>query len=163
GGEKVDVPPKVFIGAAADPFGEPREAAFGKVRGKIEAGADFIQTQGIFDVDAFDEWMQLVRKEWLHEKVFILAGIIPLKSAKMARFMVEKIHAVIPKRLIDRMEKAPNPKAEGLSIAVRTVKAVRKIEGVRGVHLMPIGWEECVPNLVKEAGLYPRPDPDLSG
>lgn len=163
GGDKVNVPPKVFIGAAADPFGEPREGAFGRVRAKIEAGADFVQTQGIFDVDAFEEWMQLVRKEWLHEKVFILAGIIPLKSAKMARFMVEKIHAVIPKRIIDRMEKAPNPKAEGLSIAVRTVKAVKKIDGVRGVHIMPIGWEESVPDLVREAGLFPRPEPIADG
>ena len=159
GGDTVQVPPRIFIGAAADPFRGSKEESFGKLRAKVTAGADFVQTQGVYDVDAFEEWMRLVRKEWLHEKVYILAGIIPLKSAKMAQFMVEKLGAVIPKRLMDRMEKAPNPKAEGLSIAVRTVKSIKKIEGVRGVHIMPVGWEDIVPDLVKEAGLYPRPEP----
>jgi len=159
GGDKVEQAPKVFIGAAADPFRGSKEESFGKLRGKVTAGADFVQTQGVYDVDAFEEWMRLVRKEWLHDKVYILAGVIPLKSAKMARFLVEKLGAVVPKHILDRMERAPNPKAEGVSIAVRTIKALKKIEGVRGVHIMPIGWEEIVPDLVKEAGLLPRPDP----
>jgi len=159
GGEKVEQAPKVFIGAAADPFRGSKEESFGKLRGKVTAGADFVQTQGVYDVDAFEEWMRLVRKEWLHEKVYILAGVIPLKSAKMAQFMVEKLGAVVPKHIMDRMEHAPNPKVEGVSIAVRTIKALKKIEGVRGVHLMPIGWEEFVPDVVKQAGLLPRPDP----
>src|SRR5256712_1397595 len=159
GGDAVETPPKVFIGAAADPFRGSKEESFGKLRAKVMAGADFVQTQGVYDVDAFEEWMRLVRKEWLHEKVYILAGVIPLKSAKMARFMVEKLGAVVPKHILDRMERAPNPKAEGVSIAVRTIKALKKIEGVRGVHIMPIGWEEIVPELVSEAGLLPRPDP----
>src|SRR5438876_6789245 len=159
GGDKVENAPKVFIGAAADPFRGSNEESFGKLRGKVMAGADFVQTQGVYDVDAFEEWMRLVRKEWLHDKVYILAGVIPLKSAKMARFMVEKLGAVVPKHIVNRMERAPNPKAEGVSIAVRTIKALEKIEGVRGVHLMPIGWEEVVPDLVQEAGLLPRPDP----
>lgn len=159
GGDTVDAPPKVFIGAAADPFRGSKEESFSKLRAKVTAGADFVQTQGVFDVDAFEEWMRLVRKEWLHEKVYILGGVIPLKSPKIARFMVETLGTVIPRHILDRMEKAPNPKAEGLSIAVRTVKAMKKIEGVCGVHIMPIGWEEVVPDLVKEAGLYPRPQP----
>src|SRR5207245_1654584 len=159
GGDKVEQAPKVFIGAAADPFRGSKEESFGKLRGKVTAGADFVQTQGVYDVDAFEEWMRLVRKEWLHENVYILAGVIPLKSAKMAQFMVEKLGAVVPKHILDRMERAPNPKAEGVSIAVRTIKALKKIEGVRGVHLMPIGWEEVVPDVVKQAGLLPRPDP----
>ncbi|TMA01045.1 MAG: hypothetical protein E6J97_03295 [Methanobacteriota archaeon] len=101
------------------------------------------------------------RVKTLHPKIFagILAPRIPLKSAKMARFMVEKLGAVVPKHILDRMDRAPNPKAEGVSIAVRTIKALKKIEGVRGVHIMPIGWEEIVPDLVREAGLLPRPDP----
>jgi len=156
GGEKVDQPPKIFIGAAADPFRGSKEESFGKLRGKVLAGADFVQTQAVYDVDAFEEWMRLVRKEWLHEKAYILAGVCPLKSAKMARFMTEKLGAVVPKHILERMEKAPNPRAEGISIAVRTIKALKKIEGVRGVHIMPIGWEEIVPELVKEAGLSPR-------
>src|SRR2546428_3010934 len=159
GGDAVETPPKVFIGAAADPFRGSKEESFGKLRAKVMAGADFVQTQGVYDVDAFEEWMRLVRKEWLHEKVYILAGVIPLKSAKMARFMVEKLGAVVPKHILDRMERAPNPKAEGVSIAVRTIKALKKIEGVRGVHLMPIGREEVVPDIVTQAGLLPRPDP----
>src|SRR5207247_1890461 len=97
GGDKVEQAPKVFIGAAADPFRGSKEESFGKLRGKVTAGADFVQTQGVYDVDAFEEWMRLVRKEWLHDKVYILAGVIPLKSAKMARFMVEKLGAVVPK------------------------------------------------------------------
>jgi len=159
GGDKVEHPPKVFIGAAADPFRGTKEESFEKLRGKVTAGADFIQTQAVYDVDAFEEWMRLVRKEWLHTHVHILAGIIPLHSARMAKFMVEKIGVVIPKHIMDRMEKAPNPKAEGISIALRTIKAMRKIEGVRGVHIMPITWDEVVPELVKEAGLHPRPTP----
>jgi methylenetetrahydrofolate reductase (NADPH) len=158
GGDKVESPPKVFIGAAADPFRGSKEESFGKLRAKVMAGADFIQTQAVYDVDAFEEWMRLVRKEWLHEKVYILAGVIPLKSSKMARFMVDKLGAVVPKHIMDRMEKAPNPKAEGVSIAVRTIKALKKVEGVRGVHVMPVGWDDVVPKVVKDAGLLPRPD-----
>jgi methylenetetrahydrofolate reductase (NADPH) len=159
GGDRVENPPKLFIGAAADPFRGTKEESFEKLRGKVTAGADFIQTQAVYDVDAFEEWMHLVRKEWLHTRVYILAGIIPLRSAKFTKFMVDKIGAVIPKRIMDRMEKAPNPRSEGISIAVRTIKAMRKIEGVRGVHLMPINWDGVVRELVKEAGLYPRPAP----
>src|SRR5256884_7032705 len=158
GGDKVEQAPKVFIGAAADPFRGSKEESFGKLRGKVTAGADFVQTQGVYDVDAFEEWMRLVRKEWLHEKVYILAGVIPLKSAKMAQFMVEKLGAVVPKHIMDRMKNAPNPEAEGLSIAVRTIKALKKVDGVRGVHLMPVGWDGVVPRLVKDAGLAPRPE-----
>src|SRR3989440_9118035 len=158
GGDKVEQAPKVFIGAAADPFRGSKEESFGKLRAKVTAGADFVQTQGVYDVEAFEEWMRLVRKEWLHEKVYILAGVIPLKSAKMARFMVEKLGAVVPKHILDRMENAPNAEAEGLSIALRTIKALKKIDGVRGVHLMPVGWDGVVPKLVKDAGLAPRPE-----
>src|SRR5436305_13821513 len=158
GGEKVKTPPKVFIGAAADPFRGSKEESFGKLRAKVMAGADFVQTQGVYDVDAFEEWMRLVRKEWLHEKVYILAGVIPLRSAKMARFLVETLGATVPKHIMDRMEKAPDTKAEGLSIAIRTTQALQKVDGVRGVHLMPVGWDGVVPKMVKDAGLAHRPE-----
>src|SRR5213594_1729594 len=97
GGDAVDAPPKVFIGAAADPFRGSKEESFAKLRAKVLAGADFVQTQAVYDIDAFEEWMRLVRKEWLHEKAYILAGVIPLRSVKMARFMVEKLGATVPK------------------------------------------------------------------
>jgi methylenetetrahydrofolate reductase (NADPH) len=158
GGDPVESAPKVFIGATADPFQDSKEESFARLRSKVLAGADFIQTQAVFDMDAFEEWMRLVRKEWLHDKVHILAGVIPLQSSRMARFLVDKLGAAVPRHILDRMEKAPHPQAEGVSIAVRTIKALRKIEGVRGVHLMPVGWEDALPQLVKEAGLVPRPE-----
>jgi len=158
GGDKIDHPPKFLIGAAANPLGGNLEQSFANVRGKVTAGADFIQTQAIYDIDSFEEWMRLVRKEWLHEKVHILAGVIPLRSPKFAHFLVDKVPGiVIPKDIMERMESAPDARAEGMSIALRTIKALRKIEGVRGVHVMAINWDDVVPLLVKEAGLLPRP------
>lgn len=160
GGDHVDTPPRLFLGATANPFGGSLEESFENLRGKVTAGADFIQTQAIYDVDRFEEWMRLVRKEWLHEHVHILAGVIPLRSAKMARFMAEKVPGVVvPRDLLHRMETAPDPRAEGLSIALRTIKALRSIEGVHGVHLMAVNWEEAVPVLVRESGLERRPRP----
>jgi methylenetetrahydrofolate reductase (NADPH) len=158
GGDKVEHPPKILIGAAANPLGGSLEQSFANLRGKVTAGADFIQTQAIYDLDAFEEWMRLVRKEWLHEKVHILAGVIPLRSAKMAHFLAEKVPGiVIPKDLMERMDSAPDEKGEGLSIALRTIKALRKVEGVHGVHIMAINWDDIVSTLVKQAGLLPRP------
>ncbi len=157
GGDRVDSPPKLFIGATANPFGGSLVESFENLRGKVTAGAEFVQTQAIYDVDRFEEWMRLVRKEWLHEHVHILAGVIPLRSAKMARFMAEKVPGVvIPKGVLHRMETAPDPKAEGIGIALRTIKALRAIEGVHGVHIMAVNWEEVVPVLVRQAGLERR-------
>lgn len=158
GGDRVEVPPKLFIGATANPFGGSLEDSFHNLRGKVTAGADFVQTQAIYDVDRFEEWMRLVRKEWLHEHVYILAGVIPLRSAKMAHFMAEKVPGVVvPRDILNRMTSAPDPKAEGLSIALRTIKALQSIEGVHGVHLMAVNWEAAIPGLVRDAGLGPRP------
>jgi methylenetetrahydrofolate reductase (NADPH) len=155
GGDTVDPPPNLFIGASANPFAGSLEESFANLRGKVTAGADFIQTQAIYDVDRFEEWMRLVRKEWLHEHVHILAGVIPLRSAKMARFMAEKVPGVvIPRDILHRMSEAPDPKAEGLAIALRTIRALRGIEGVHGVHIMAVNWEEAVPALVRDAGLH---------
>jgi methylenetetrahydrofolate reductase (NADPH) len=158
GGDPVDARPPIFIGATANPFGGPMEESFVNLRGKAEAGADFVQTQAIFDLDAFEEWMHLVRKEWLHEKLHILAGVVPLRSAKAARFLNENVPGVVvPRDVIVRIEKAPDPKAEGVRIAVEAIETLRKIEGVRGVHLMAVNWDEAIPAIVREAGLYPRP------
>lgn len=157
GGERVEVPPRLFLGATANPFAGSVEESFANLRGKVTAGADFIQTQAIYDVDRFEEWMRLVRKEWLHEHVHILAGVIPLRSAKMAHFMAEKVPGVvIPREILHRMNTAPDPKAEGMGIALHTLKALQSIEGVHGVHLMAVNWEEAIPALVRDAGLGPR-------
>ena len=158
GGGTVEARPALFIGATANPFGGPMEDSFVNLRGKAEAGADFVQTQAIYDLDAFEEWMHLVRKEWLHEKLHILAGVIPLRSVKTARFMAEKVPGiVVPPDVIARLEKASDPRAEGERIAVETIEGLRKVEGVRGVHLMAVNWEEAIPAVVKKAGLHPRP------
>ena len=154
GGDRVESPPRLFLGATANPFGGSLEESFHNLRGKVSAGADFIQTQAIYDVDRFEEWMRLVRKEWLHEHVHILAGVIPLRSARMARFMAERVPGVVvPREILHRMSTAPDPRAEGMSIALRTIRALRAIDGVHGVHLMAVNWEEAVPALVREAGL----------
>jgi len=158
GGDLVDAPPNFLIGATANPSGGAAEDAVVNLRGKVDAGADFIQTQAVYDVDAFEEWMRLVRKEWLHEKVYVLAGIMPLKSAKMAKFVDEKVPGIsVPPALIQRIAKAPDPKAEGIRIAVEAIESLEKIEGVRGVHLMAVEWPTAVPTIAEAAGLHPRP------
>ena len=159
GGDPIEARPMLFLGAAVNPFAGSAEDAFANLRGKVEAGADFIQTQAVFDPEAFEAYMQLVRKEWLHDRVGILAGVMPLKSAKMARYVAEKVPGiVVPQAVIARMERASDPKAEGLRIALETIQSLRKVAGVRGVHLMPVNWDEAVPEIAVRAGLFPRPD-----
>jgi len=158
GGDGVDEPPNLFLGATVNPFGGALEESVVNLRGKVDAGADFVQTQAVFDLDAFEEWMRLVRKEWLHEKAYILAGVIPIRSLKMAKFLDEKVPGIaVPSPLMERFAKASESKAEGLRLAVETIERLRNVEGVRGVHLMAVEWEDAVPKIVKEAGLHPRP------
>ena len=157
GGEGVNGPPNLFLGATVNPFGGALEESVVNLRGKVDAGADFVQTQAVFDVDAFEEWMRLVRKEWLHEKAYILAGVIPVKSGKMARFLEKVPGIVVPASVTERMSKASDAKAEGLKAAVEAIDRLRTVEGVRGVHLMAVEWEDAVPRIVQAAGLHPRP------
>src|SRR5574342_157021 len=143
--------------SSAKPFGGPIEESVVNLRGKVDAGADFVQTQAGFDVEAFEEWMALVRKEWLHEKAYVLAGVIPLRSAKMARFLDEKVAGIaVPPAVVDRMARAVDAKAAGLQVAHETVERLRSVEGVHGVHLMAVEWMDAVPRIVQEAGLHPR-------
>lgn len=158
GGSPVEKPPRLFLGATVNPFGGAPEDTVVNLRGKVDAGADFVQTQAVYDVEAFAEWMGLARKEWLHEKAYVLAGVMPLKSSRMARFVAEKLPGVaVPPAVVERLSNAGDAKAEGLRIALETIAALRGIEGVRGVHLMAVEWEDAVPRIVKEAGLHPRP------
>ncbi len=158
GGDVVDEPPSLFLGATVNPFGGPLDESVVNLRGKVDAGADFVQTQAVYDVEAFEEWMGLVRKEWLHEKVYILAGVMPLKSSRMAKFVDEKVAGItVPPAVIERIAKASDPKAEGIRIAVESIDGLRRLEGVRGVHLMAVEWESAVPAIVRAAGLHPRP------
>jgi len=157
-GEEMDFPPKLFIGAAENPFADPFEFRVARLGKKIMAGADFIQTQGIYDLERFEKWMAGIREKGLHKKVHILGGVIPFKSAGAAKYIARKVPGMlVPESLIERMKKASDAKAEGIKIAVETIASLRKIEGVHGVHVMAIEWEEKVPEIVEKAGLLPRP------
>jgi methylenetetrahydrofolate reductase (NADPH) len=157
-GDKVSGDVPLFIGCAANPFADPFEFRVLRLAKKIKAGADFIQTQAVFDLPRFIAWMDMVRDQGLHENVYILAGIIPMKSAGMARYMKKYVAGLmIPDELVKRMEHASDAKEEGVTIACELIEQVRDIPGVRGVHVMAVAWEEVVPEIVERAKLLPRP------
>ena len=163
GGETLTTPPDLFIGAAANPFGDPvgfRAVRLGK---KVRAGADFIQTQCIYNLERFETWLRMSADRGLTERTCILGGVTPLKSAGMARYMKNKVSGMdIPDTLIKRMESVPKEKQreEGIRICVETILRLKEMKGVRGVHIMAIEWEDAVAGIVEQAGLYPRPDQD---
>jgi methylenetetrahydrofolate reductase (NADPH) len=157
-GDKVSGGVPMFIGAASNPFADPFEFRPARLEKKVRAGVDFIQTQGVFDVERFARYMELVRERGLHEQAYILAGIIPMKSAGMARYMRDYVAGLtVPNELVMRMEDAEDAKEEGVKIAVELIEQLREIEGVRGVHIMAVAWESIVPVIVERAGLSPRP------
>lgn len=136
--------PRMFIGAAANPFADPFEFRVIRLEKKINAGADFIQTQCIYDMDRFKRWMEMVRARGLHLKCKILAGLTPMKSVGMAKYMRDKVAGItLPQALIDRMGQSKDPKTEGIRICVEQIQELRKIEGVAGIHLMAIEWEQA--------------------
>jgi len=152
-------PPKIFIGAAANPFADPLEMRVIRLAKKVKAGVDFIQTQVIYDMERFKHWMQQVRDMGLHEKVFILGGITPLKSARMAKYMKDNVSGIsFTDDIIDRMEQAEDQKAEGVKIALEQIQELKEMDGVHGVHLMAIGAEKSVPDIAERAGVLPRPE-----
>jgi methylenetetrahydrofolate reductase (NADPH) len=153
-----DVP--LFIGAAANPFAIPYELRARLLAKKVFAGADFVQTQCVFDMGKFADWMEKVRSLDVHTKCRILAGIVLLKSFRMARYMVENVPGiVIPNSILSRMQAAPKGKAaaEGIRICCEIIQQVKKIEGVAGIHIMAIEGEHRIPEIVSQAGLLPRP------
>jgi methylenetetrahydrofolate reductase (NADPH) len=161
GGDEIEGVPAMFIGAAANPFADPFEFRVIRLAKKVAAGVDFIQTQCIYDMDKFERFMQMVRDRGLHEKVHILAGVTPLKSVGMARYMKEKVAGMeVPDEIIARMKSAGKEKAreEGLNLCVEQIQRLRKIVGVHGIHLMAIEWEDAVHSIVERAGLLPRPE-----
>lgn len=157
-GEKMNVAPKFFIGAVENPFSGSVQMRARRLAKKIEAGAQFIQTQIAYDVGIFGEWMKEVRKLSLHEKAYILAGVSPLKSAGVAKYMKNNVPGmVVPDEVVERMKGAEKPKEEGIQICVDIINQVRSIPGVAGVHVMAIEWEEAVSQIVEKSGLLPRP------
>jgi methylenetetrahydrofolate reductase (NADPH) len=161
GGEMLSEPPHLFIGAVANPFADPFAYRVIRLAKKVKAGAEFVQTQCIYNLARFKEWMDQVRDRGLDKKVYILGGITPLKSARMAEYMSKNVAGMdVPEEIIARL-KGVSPKdqrQEGIRIAVETIQALREIEGVHGVHIMAIEWEDVVPQLVESAGFFPRPN-----
>jgi len=157
-GEEISGDVPFLIGAAANPYADPFEFRVIRLAKKVSAGADFIQTQGIFDVPKFVEWMKMVRDRGLHEKTHILGGLIPIKSVGMARYMRNNVSGLsVPKELVDRMADAKDPKEEGVKICLETIEQLKEVEGVHGIHVMAVAWEDIVPRIAEEAGLMPRP------
>jgi 5,10-methylenetetrahydrofolate reductase len=171
--------PRFFVGAASAPFAGPVEFRPYRLAKKVQAGASFVQTQLVYDVDAFKVFMEKVRKMGLHEQVYILAGVGPLKSPGMAKYMKDSVPGLlVPDVLIERMTEAGAPWAgkskdemtkedkkarsaawqdEGIKICIELIQQLREVEGVAGVHIMAIEWEDAVRPIVEGAGLLPRP------
>jgi len=160
GGESLSKSPELFIGAAANPFADPLKFRVVRLAKKIKAGADFIQTQCIYNLERFEAWMAMAREKGLTEKVSILGGVTPLKSPGMARYMKTRVAGMdVPDEVIERMEGLSKEKQreEGIKICVETIERLKEMPGVKGVHIMAIGWEEAVGEIVERAGLLPRP------
>jgi methylenetetrahydrofolate reductase (NADPH) len=157
-GDRVSGGVRLFIGAVSNPFADPFEFRPIRLEKKVRAGADFIQTQGVFDVERFTRYMERACDRGLHEQVYILAGVIPIKSAGMARYMRDYVAGLsVPDEIVARMEDAKDAKEEGVKIALETIEQLREIEGVHGIHVMAVAWEDIVPVIIERAGLYPRP------
>jgi methylenetetrahydrofolate reductase (NADPH) len=161
GGEAIQGPPKLFAGAAENPFADPVDWRVIRLGKKVNAGADFIQTQCIYNLPRFETFMSQATDMGLTEKTYILAGVTPLKTVGMARYMASKVAGMdIPEELISRMANTPKEKQaeEGIKIAVETIQRVKEIPGVAGVHLMAIEWEHKVPEILRAAGIGNRPE-----
>jgi methylenetetrahydrofolate reductase (NADPH) len=169
-GEDISGEVPMFIGAAANPYADPFEFRVVRLAKKVKAGAEFIQTQAVYDVPKFARWMEMVRDRGLDQQTHILAGIIPIRALGMARYMKSSVPGVyVPDELIGRMKaaldrggddkerKAEYQKEEGIKIMLELIQQLREIPGVHGIHIMAVGWEEVVPDLVEKAGLLPRP------
>jgi len=159
-GGDIDDSPKMFIGAAANPFAEPFDWRVHRLAKKIQAGADFIQTQCIFNMDKMRRWVQQANDMGLTEKVYILAGVTPMKSLGMARYMKLKVPGMdVPDDIIDRIKGVDKKKQadEGIRIACEQIQEFKEMKGVAGVHLMAIEWEHRVPEIAERAKVLPRP------
>lgn len=163
GGEDIQGPPRMFIGAAENPFADPATWRVVRLGKKVAAGVDFIQTQCVFNMARFVEFMKQALDMGLTERVYILAGITPLKSAAMARYMASRVAGIdVPQALIDRISGVPkeNQAQEGIRIAAETIQQVKDLKGVAGIHVMAIEWEDRVPEILKAACLEARRGPE---
>jgi methylenetetrahydrofolate reductase (NADPH) len=161
GGYEFKVKPQMFIGAAANPFAGPNvELRVARLAKKANAGVQFIQTQCIYNMDKFKEFMKMAVDKGITEKVAILAGITPMKNVGMARYMQKRVPGMdVPDEVVKRIGGVPKEKQaeEGVTFAIEQIQELKEVPGVRGFHIMAIEWEEQVPGMVERAGLYPRP------
>jgi 5,10-methylenetetrahydrofolate reductase len=157
-GENISGEVPLFIGAVENPFADPFDFRVIRLDKKVQAGADFIQTQAVFDVAKFAEWMKMVRDRGLDKKVHILAGVIPIKSVGMARYMRDNVSGIsVPSEIVSRLEDAKDVKEEGVKITLEIIDQLKEIDGIHGVHIMAVAWEDIVPGIVEKAGFLPRP------
>lgn len=155
-GDEITKAPELFIGAAANPYADPFPFRAIRLAKKVEAGIDFVQTQIIYNVDKFEEFMAQCRELGVTDRCRILAGVAPLKSAGMAKYMKNRVAGMdVPDAVVDRMGAAEDAADEGINICVEIIERVREIEGVAGVHIMAVEWEEAVPEITSRAGLKP--------
>ena len=157
GGSKCKFPPRFFLGATTNPFADPVELQLIRLEKKINAGARFIQTQCIYDLERFERFMEKARERGLHERAYILAGIFVNKSLKSIQMTQLVAGMSVPDEYVRRFEQAEDVQAEGVNIAVELIDKIKKIEGIKGIHIMAVGWEEIVPSIVERAGFLPRP------
>ncbi len=157
-GRNIKFPPKIFIGAAASPFASKPEFQAIREQKKVNAGAQFFQTNLVYDPEGLEIWLNAIAKRNLLGLVYILIGITPLKSLKVAQYMNDDVPGVtIPEKILKRLEKAGDGAAEeGVNISLEIIEAVRKLQGINGIHIMAVGWEDIVPRIVTEAGLLPK-------
>lgn len=162
-GTQVVGKPAMFIGCAANPFADPQEFRVVRMGKKIAAGAQFIQTQCIYNMERFGKFMEMANDMGLTEKAYIMAGITPLKSVGMANYMKKFVPGLdVPDYYITRLKGVPKDKQaeEGIKIAVEQIQECLQMKGIAGIHLMAIEWEERAPEILKAAGLLPRPQVD---
>ena len=153
-GDLIKTPPSFCIGGAANPFAEPFDMRIIRLEKKIKAGAHFIQTQPVFDLERFIKWMDAVRERGLHEKTAILAGVMPVKSVNALLHMKNEVPGMrVDPAYIARMERAADAPEEGVKMTVEIIREIRNIKGIRGIHLMPLMWESITPVILKEAGI----------
>ena len=148
----------MYIGAAANPYADPVDYRVNRLAKKIKAGVDFIQTQAIYDIPLLRKYMEEVCERGLDKQAHILAGIIPIRSLGMARYMRDFVSGVtVPDEIITRLEQATSVKEEGVKIVLEIIEQIKEIPGVHGIHIMAVGWEEIIQEITEKAGLIPRP------
>ncbi len=161
-GSEMKVAPNLFIGGAFNSYCDPEEFIVQRMIKKVNAGVEFFQSQVVFDISRFKEFMKMVRDSGIDKKAFILAGVLPVKSVKALIYMKENVSGMqIPDQLIKRMKEASDQKEEGFKIAKELIEEIRAVPGVNGIHLTPVKWESIIPRLIEECGFLPRPEADV--